>query len=76
MTLLTHRGVNAVVESFFHTLKVEQVHLQDYPTHREATADLFEYIEVFYNRQRRHSHLGQISPAAFEKTWWEANQAA
>ena len=67
---------NAVVESFFHTLKVEQVHLRDYHTHREATADLFEYIEVFYNRQRRHSHLGRISPAAFETTWWEANQAA
>lgn len=67
---------NAVVESFFHTLKVEQVHLRDYLTHREATADLFEYIEVFYNRQRRHSHLGRVSPAAFETTWWEASQAA
>lgn len=58
---------NAVVESFFHTLKVEQIEHEDYPTRREATADIFEYIEVFYNRQRRHSHLGQVSPAAFEE---------
>lgn len=59
---------NAVVESFFDTLKVELVHHQDYGTRREATADLFEYIEVFYNRQRRHSYLGQVSPAEFERT--------
>jgi len=67
---------NAVAESFFHTLKVEQVHLQDYHNTREATADLFEYIEVFYNRQRRHSHLGGISPAAYEKARSEASKAA
>ena len=67
---------NAVAESFFHTLKVEQVHLQDYHNHREATADLFEYIEIFYNRQRRHSHLGGISPARYEKAWREAIKAA
>jgi len=60
---------NAVVESFFHTLKVERVHLQDYEGRREATTDLFEYLEVFYNRQRRHSHLGLVSPATYEKAW-------
>lgn len=60
---------NAVVESFFDTLKVEQVYHQDYRTRREATADLFEYIEIFYNRQRRHSYLGQVSPAEFERTY-------
>jgi putative transposase len=67
---------NAVAESFFHTLKVERVYQQDYPNHREATADLFEYIEIFYNRQRRHSHLGQVSPAVFEKSWEGVVKAA
>lgn len=67
---------NAVAESFFHTLKVERVYLEDYQNHREATADLFAYIEIFYNRQRRHSHLGQVSPAAFEKSWEGVVKAA
>jgi len=58
---------NAVVESFFHTLKTEQVHHRDYATRREAEADIFEYIEVFYNRRRRHSALGYLSPAEFER---------
>ena len=60
---------NAVVESSFHTLQVERVYLQDYPNHPEVTADRFEYIEVFYKvfysrQRRRHSRLGQVSPAA------------
>jgi transposase InsO family protein len=58
---------NAVVESFFHTLKTEQVHHCDYVTRREAEADIFEYIEVFYNHRRRHSALGYLSPAEFER---------
>lgn len=58
---------NAVAESFFHTLKTELVHHEDYRSRSEAKASIFEYIEVFYNRQRRHSHLGQIAPLAFEK---------
>jgi transposase InsO family protein len=57
---------NACVESFFATLKKERVYRRHYTTRREARADLFEYIEVFYNRQRRHSLLGNISPAAYE----------
>jgi putative transposase len=57
---------NAVVESFFHTLKTEQVYHCDYATRREAEADIFEYIEVFYNHRRRHSALGYLSPAEFE----------
>ena len=60
---------NAVVESFFDSLKVERVYHQDYRTRREATADLFEYIEIFYNRQRLHSYLGHVSPAEFERTY-------
>jgi len=57
---------NAVVESFFHTLKVELVHHRGYLTRDEARQDIFEWIEVFYNRQRRHSTLGYRSPAEFE----------
>lgn len=57
---------NAVVESFFHTLKTEHVHHQRYRTRKEARQDIFEWIEVFYNRVRRHSTLGYRSPAEFE----------
>ncbi|MFV1996987.1 MAG: IS3 family transposase, partial [Acidiferrobacterales bacterium] len=57
---------NAVAESFFHTLKTELVHHEDYRSHSEAKTSIFEYIEVFYNRQRRHSHIGQMAPMAFE----------
>ena len=57
---------NAVAESFFHTLKTELVHHEDYHSRTEAKASIFEYIEVFYNRQRRHSHIGQIAPLVFE----------
>lgn len=57
---------NAVAESFFGTLKTELVDHEDYRTKDEAKRSLFEYIEVFYNRQRRHSYLGYISPVEFE----------
>jgi putative transposase len=56
------------MESFFHTLKTELVHHRDYQTRDEARRDIFEYIEVFYNRQRLHSTLGYLSPAQFEVT--------
>ena len=59
---------NAPMESFFHTLKTELVHHRDYLTRDEARRDIFEYIEVFYNRQRSHSTLGYLSPAQFEVT--------
>jgi len=58
---------NAVIESFFGVLKRERVNRVRYRTRDEARADLFEYIEVFYNRKRRHGYLGNISPAEFEK---------
>ena len=58
---------NAVVESFFGLLKREWVNRVRYRTRAEASADLFEYIECFYNRKRRHGYLGNISPVAFEK---------
>jgi putative transposase len=53
---------NAMAESFFGTLKTEWVDDEDYRTKQEAKQSLFEYIEVFYNRQRRHSYLGYLSP--------------
>ncbi len=57
---------NAVVESFFGILKRERVNRVRYRTRAEARADLFDYIEVFYNRKRRHGYLGNISPADHE----------
>jgi transposase InsO family protein len=57
---------NACVESFFGTLKRELVYHRRYATREEAKQDIFEYIEVFYNRQRRHSTLGYHSPAEYE----------
>ena len=57
---------NAPDESFFATLKKELVHHEVYETRTEARASLFEYIEVFYNRQRLHSSLGYVSPTDFE----------
>lgn len=57
---------NAPAESFFHTLKTELVRFRLYRTRDEARADIFNYIETFYNRSRRHSALGLISPAQFE----------
>lgn len=57
---------NAVSESFFKTLKVERVNDRDYWTREEAEADITDYIERFYNRKRRHSYLGYISPVEYE----------
>lgn len=58
---------NAAMESFFHSLKLEQVHHDDYWTRDEARSAIFDYIEIFYNRQRRHSTIGYLSPVAFEE---------
>ena len=58
---------NAVVESFFSSLKKERIRKQIYRTRDAARADVFDYIEVFYNQRRRHGHLGDVSPAAFEQ---------
>ena len=59
---------NAVVESFFATLKEEEVHREEYQTHAQAKASLFYYIEIFYNRKRRHSTLGYVSPHHYEQS--------
>lgn len=58
---------NAVAESFFHTLKNELMDEMPFRTRAEARTKLFDYIEVFFNRQRRHSTLGYVSPAEFEQ---------
>jgi transposase InsO family protein len=58
---------NAVAESFFGLLKRERVNRTRYRTRDEARADIFDYIEVFYNRKRRHGYLGNISPVDYEK---------
>ena len=58
---------NAAMESFFHTLKTEHVFFQKFSTRAEAIQSIFEYVEVFYNRQRLHSTLGYLSPYEFEE---------
>ena len=58
---------NALMESFFHTLKTELIYFEKYQTRREARGSIFEYIEVFYNCVRRHSALNYCSPVEFER---------
>jgi putative transposase len=57
---------NAVAESFFSSLKKERIRKRVYKTRDLARADVFDYIEMFYNSTRRHSHLGGVSPEAFD----------
>jgi len=57
---------NAAMESWNHSLKVESIHGQRFETRAEAMAEVFEYINIYYNRQRLHSSLGYLSPEAFE----------
>lgn len=67
---MSRRGMcydNAVTESFFHSLKTELIYLERYQTRDEARKSIFDYIEIFYNRERRHSSIGYHSPEEFEK---------
>jgi putative transposase len=57
---------NAMMESFWATLKTELIHQQQYATREQAKQSIFEYIEVFYNRKRLHSSIGYVSPESFE----------
>ena len=59
---------NAVAESFFATLKKELIHRRSWPTKAELRTEVFDYIEIFYNRQRRHSTLGMLSPVDYENS--------
>jgi len=61
---------NAVSESFFGTMKTEMVYFMHFRTREEAKSAIFDYIEIFYNRQRRHSALGYLSPAEFELRYY------
>lgn len=67
---------NAPMESFWGSLKNEVIHHQRYPTRANAEAAIKEYIEIFYNRQRRHSRLGYISPAVFAEKFSKDEMAA
>lgn len=67
---------NAVAESFFHTLKTELTHHEIYETRAEANQSIFEYIEVFYNRQRMHSTNNSLSPVEFEEFMLQNEMAA
>lgn len=67
---------NAITESFFATLKRELIYRKEYQNHAEARQDIFEYIEVWYNRQRRHSSLGYVSPVEYEQQWVKATAKA
>jgi putative transposase len=58
---------NAAMESFWHTLKVELIHRRTFQTRKEAIHVIFEYLEVFYNRVRKHSTIGYVSPVEFEQ---------
>jgi transposase InsO family protein len=67
---------NAPMESFWGTLKNELVHHQRYATREQAIREITEYIEVFYNRQRRQARLGYLSPTQYERQFYEGNIAA
>ena len=67
---------NAAMESFWGTLKNELVHHRRYETRQRAIREITEYIEIFYNRQRRHSRPGHLSPATFTKNFYERKLAA
>jgi transposase InsO family protein len=67
---------NAPMESFWGSLKNELVHHCRYETRDEAKASIQEYIEIFYNRQRRHSRLGYVAPAIFAQNYNNQQQVA
>jgi len=64
------------MESFWSTLKQELIHHRHYHSRQEAIQDITEYIEIFYNRQRRQAKLGFLSPAVYAKKYYQAMLAA
>ena len=62
---------NAPMESFFSLLKTELVHHERYPSRQDAKTSIFDYIEVFYNRNRIHGAIGYMNPISFEHRWWQ-----
>jgi putative transposase len=73
---LIYRGVNAVVESFWARLQTELLDTRSWKTRVELSTAIFDWIEAFYNRTRRHSSLGMLSPAAYEKLHADHTSAA
>ncbi len=67
---------NAAAESFIATLKSELLHRHSWPTRLDAELAIFDFIEIFYNRKRRHTTIGMISPAEFERRWHESREPA
>jgi transposase InsO family protein len=67
---------NAPVESFWGTLKTELVYHRRYQTRAEAALEISEYIDLFYNRQRRQGRLGYLSPAAYTQLFMQQQRAA
>lgn len=67
MSRLSNCYDNAVMESFFHSLKTELIHHEDYRTRNDARASLFDYVELFYNRRRKHSAIDYQTPVDFEE---------
>ena len=67
---------NAVAESFFHSLKTELIHHEKFLTRSQANEKIFEYIEIFYNRKRRHSYNNYLSPSKFEEKMLQIEMAA
>ncbi len=65
---------NAVAESFFATLKKELIHARSWPSKAELRTEVFDYIEIFFNRRRRHSTLGFLSPEQFEAQTHRKNE--
>ena len=66
---------NAVAESFFATIKKRIVRKKIYSTREDAKTEIFNFIEMFYNPKKRHSHTGGISPAKFEETYFSELKA-
>jgi len=67
---------NAAAESFIATLKSELLHRYSWPTRLDAELAIFDFVEVFYNRKRRHTTIRTISPAEFERRWYEEQDSA
>ena len=76
---MSHKGNcydNAPMESFWGTLKNELIYLSRYSTRREAMQEIKEYIEIFYNRQRKQARLDYLSPVVYERRFYENLKAA
>ena len=63
---MTYRGINAVIESFWARMQVELLNRRRWKTHLELSNAIFEYLEIFQNRQRRHSSLDTLTPVDYE----------